>query len=111
MFIELGHFALALALCVALIQSVVPMAGAARRLSGWMAVGRSAAIGQFALVALSFAALTHAYVTSDFSVSNVLENSHSAKPRRFFSRPAPSPPSTAGTSASTASRFWSYMPR
>jgi cytochrome c-type biogenesis protein CcmF len=80
MIIELGHFALALALCLALIQSVVPMVGAARRLSGWMAVGSTAAIGQFLLVALSFAALTHAYVTSDFSVTNVLYNSHSAKP-------------------------------
>jgi cytochrome c-type biogenesis protein CcmF len=80
MFIELGHFALALALCLALIQSVVPLVGAARRLSGWMAVGRTAAIGQFLLVALAFAALTHAFVTSDFSVSNVVANSHSAKP-------------------------------
>ena len=83
MFIELGHFALALALCLALVQSIVPLAGAARRLSGWMAVGRSAALGQFAMVALSFAALTHAYVTSDFSVSNVVENSHSAKPMLY----------------------------
>jgi cytochrome c-type biogenesis protein CcmF len=83
MFIELGHFALALALFLALIQSVVPLVGAARRLSGWMSVGRTAAIGQFAMVAVSFAALTHAYVTSDFSVSNVLENSHSAKPMLY----------------------------
>ncbi len=80
MIIELGHFALALALFLALIQAVVPMAGASRRLVGWMEVGRSAALGQFALVALSFAALTHAYVTSDFSVANVVQNSHSAKP-------------------------------
>jgi len=80
MFIELGHFALALALFLALIQAVVPMVGASRRLVGWMEVGRSAALGQFALVAVSFAALTHAYVTSDFSVLNVVQNSHSAKP-------------------------------
>ena len=83
MFIELGHFALALALFLALIQSVVPLAGAARRLAGWMAVGRSAALGQFALVAVAFAALTHAYVTSDFSVANVAANSHSAKPMLY----------------------------
>lgn len=80
MIIELGHFALALAFFLALIQAVVPMAGAARRLVGWMEVGRTAALGQFALVAVSFAALTHAYLTSDFSVVNVVQNSHSAKP-------------------------------
>ena len=47
---------------------------------GWMAVGRSAALAQFALIALAFAALMHAYVTSDFSVANVVENSHTDKP-------------------------------
>ena len=83
MFIELGHFALALALFLALIQAVVPLVGAARRLPGWMAVGPSAALAQFALVALAFAALTHAYVTSDFSVANVNANSHSAKPMLY----------------------------
>ena len=80
MFIELGHFALVLALFLAVIQAVVPLVGAARRLAGWMAVGRSAALAQFGLVALAFGALTHAYVTSDFSVANVVQNSHSAKP-------------------------------
>jgi cytochrome c-type biogenesis protein CcmF len=83
MFIELGHFALALALCLAIIQAVVPLAGAARGLAGWMEVGRSAAVGHFALVAVSFAALTHAYVTSDFSVVNVVQNSHSTKPMLY----------------------------
>jgi len=78
--IELGHFALILALCLALVQSTVPLLGAARRQLGWMAVGRSTALVQFALVALAFATLVHAYVTSDFSVANVYENSHSAKP-------------------------------
>jgi len=83
MIIELGHFALALALCLALVQSVVPLAGAARRNLGWMQVGQTTAVAQFALVALSFAALTHAYVTSDFSVVNVVQNSHSAKPMLY----------------------------
>ena len=45
-----------------------------------MEVGRSAALAQFACVAVAFLALTQAYVTSDFSVANVAENSHSAKP-------------------------------
>jgi cytochrome c-type biogenesis protein CcmF len=77
---ELGHFALILALCVALVQSIVPLIGAARGNAGWMAVGRSAALVEFGLVALAMAALMHAYITSDFSVINVVENSHTDKP-------------------------------
>jgi cytochrome c-type biogenesis protein CcmF len=80
MITELGHFALILALCVSLTQSLVPLIGAARGNLAWMAVGRNAALVQFALVALAMAALMHAYVTSDFSVVNVVENSHTDKP-------------------------------
>ncbi|HET6609666.1 MAG TPA: heme lyase CcmF/NrfE family subunit [Rhodopila sp.] len=80
MIIELGHFALILALFVAGVQATVPLIGAARRHVGWMAVGRSCALIGFALTALSMLALIHAYVTSDFSVINVAENSHTDKP-------------------------------
>lgn len=80
MIIELGHFALILALFVAIIQATVPLIGAARRHVGWMAVGRSCALIGFGLTALSMLALMHAYVTSDFSVVNVVENSHTDKP-------------------------------
>ena len=77
---ELGHFALILALAVALVQSVAPLVGAARGHRGLMDMAPSAALLQFGLIALAFAALVHAYVTSDFSVSTVAENSHSDKP-------------------------------
>lgn len=80
MIVELGHFALALALAVSLFQGIVPLAAA---LKGDVLLARlapRAAVAQFVLLALSFAALTHAYVTSDFSVANVFENSHSLKP-------------------------------
>jgi len=80
MILEIGHFALVLALMVAAIQAFVPMAGAARNDASWMAVAKPAAFVQLALVVLAFAALTHAFVTSDFSVKLVVENSHSAKP-------------------------------
>ena len=80
MIVELGHFALILALCVAAIQAVVPLLGAARRHAAWMAVGTSCALAGFALITLSFVSLTYAYVTSDFSVINVIQNSHSDKP-------------------------------
>jgi len=77
---ELGHFALILALAAALLQGSLPMLGAARGQAEWMALARPAAIVQLFLVAFAFSALTHAYVTSDFSVVNVVANSHSAKP-------------------------------
>ena len=80
MVVELGHFALVLALAVALIQTVLPMVGAQRRDAGLMAIAGPAAVVQFLLVAASFAALTYAFVTSDFSVRLVVENSHTAKP-------------------------------
>ena len=81
--IETGHFALVLAFAVALVQSTVPMFGARTRDERLMAVGGPAAITSFVLIALSFAALTMAYVQSDFSVANVWENSHSLKPTLF----------------------------
>jgi cytochrome c-type biogenesis protein CcmF len=80
MIIELGHFALILALFVAIIQSTIPLVGAARGQAAWMAVGRSCALATFGLIALAMLALMHAYVTSDFSVVNVVENSHTDKP-------------------------------
>ncbi|MFM9941905.1 MAG: heme lyase CcmF/NrfE family subunit [Hyphomicrobiaceae bacterium] len=80
MIIELGHFALILALVVALVQMAVPALGARWHDARLMDVARPASLLQLALVATSFLALTHAYVTSDFSVENVAINSHSMKP-------------------------------
>ena len=80
MIIELGHFALVLALAAALLQGSLPMIGAARGDAAWMALARPAAFAQLFLVVFAFCALTHAYVTSDFTVANVVANSHSAKP-------------------------------
>src|ERR1700682_5804373 len=80
MIAELGHFALVLALGLALIQATVPVFGARRNDPLLMGVAGTTAIGQFCFVALSFAALVVCYVQSDFSVLTVFENSHSAKP-------------------------------
>jgi cytochrome c-type biogenesis protein CcmF len=77
---ELGHYALVLALALGLIQSVVPVIGACVRDGALMRLASTTAIAQFAFVALSFAALTTCYVTSDFSVATVYENSHSMMP-------------------------------
>ncbi len=80
MIIELGHFALILALCLAVLQSTLPLYGASRNHAGLMAVGQSAAVAQFLLIAASFAVLVNAYVTSDFSLATVVDNSQSTKP-------------------------------
>ncbi|HUB43541.1 MAG TPA: heme lyase CcmF/NrfE family subunit [Acetobacteraceae bacterium] len=80
MITELGHYALILALCVSLVQAVVPLVGASRGNLAWMAVGRNAALAEFGLVALAMLSLMHAYITNDFSVINVIENSHTDKP-------------------------------
>ena len=68
MIAELGHFALTLAFAVALFQMVVPLAGAGKGWTDWMRAAVPAALTQFLLTGIAFAALTYAFVTSDFSV-------------------------------------------
>ncbi len=80
MIVETGHYALVLALALALVNAVVPLWGARRHDAALMAVAPSVALMIFALIGYSFFALTYAHVVSDFSVLNVVENSHSAKP-------------------------------
>ncbi|CAN7595616.1 heme lyase CcmF/NrfE family subunit [Bosea sp. LjRoot90] len=80
MFVEIGHFALALALGVAVVQTIVPLWGVARNDAALASVGPAAAIACFLLVALSFGCLMMSYATSDFSVENVVANSHSTQP-------------------------------
>ena len=83
MLVEIGHFALVLALLVALVQGTVPLVGASGRSRALMDLGRSAALLQFGLVALAFAIFMHAHIVSDFSVRNVFENSNTAKPMLY----------------------------
>ncbi|MEL6517962.1 MAG: heme lyase CcmF/NrfE family subunit [Pseudomonadota bacterium] len=80
MIVELGHFTLLLGFMVACVQMIVPLVGAHRGWRGWMAMGEPAATAQFILLAFSFAALTYAFVTSDFSLRLVVLNSHTLKP-------------------------------
>ncbi|MDO5605047.1 MAG: heme lyase CcmF/NrfE family subunit [Paracoccus sp. (in: a-proteobacteria)] len=83
MIAELGHFALILAFAVSLFQTVVPLIGAGKGWPAWMESARPAALAQFGLVAISFAALTFSFVTSDFSVELVYANSHTTKPMLY----------------------------
>ncbi|NNE81262.1 MAG: heme lyase CcmF/NrfE family subunit [Silicimonas sp.] len=83
MFVELGHFTLLLALVVACLQTALPLIGAHNRWSGWMAFAGPAALAQAGLLTVSFAALTYAFVVSDFSVLLVVKNSHTLKPMLY----------------------------
>ena len=83
MIVELGHFALILALMVAVVQSTLPLWGAQRGDARLMALAEPAALAQALLVAVSFAALTHAFVVSDFSLAVVVSNSHTLKPMLY----------------------------
>jgi cytochrome c-type biogenesis protein CcmF len=80
MLVELGHYALILALLLAAAQAFFGLAGPALQRERWLAAVPSAACGQFVFVALAVGVLVHAFVTNDFSVRYVAENSNSALP-------------------------------
>ncbi|MCE9522130.1 MAG: heme lyase CcmF/NrfE family subunit [Alphaproteobacteria bacterium] len=83
MIAEAGHFALVIALGLALLQALLPLYGAAVRDGALMAFGSRAAVGQLLFIAFAFAALTACFVLSDFSVSLVAQHSHSDKPLMY----------------------------
>ena len=80
---EIGHFSLIVALCIALVQAVVPLVGSLRGNAAWMAVARPAAQGQFVFVAIAFGCLAYSFVHNDFSVLNVASNSNSSLPVQY----------------------------
>jgi len=69
MIVEIGHFALVLALAAAVSQTVIPFWGARIGDIGLMTVGRNAAVIQLAMIALAFAALVNAHLTSTCTVA------------------------------------------
>jgi cytochrome c-type biogenesis protein CcmF len=77
---EIGHLAMILALCMALVQATLPMIGAWRGDRQWMGLAQPAAWGQFSFLLLAFGCLTWAFMTDDFSVAYVANNSNSALP-------------------------------
>jgi cytochrome c-type biogenesis protein CcmF len=77
---ELGHYALVLALVMALAQASLPMVGAQRGIRPWMQLAKPAALAQFGFVAFSFLALMYSFASSDFSVAIVTQHSHSQQP-------------------------------
>ncbi|WP_411728225.1 heme lyase CcmF/NrfE family subunit [Methyloglobulus sp.] len=77
---EIGHFSLILALCMAFILGLVPIVGATRSISGWIAVARPAAFAQLLFVAIAYGCLTYSFLTHDFSVKYAAMNSNTALP-------------------------------
>jgi len=77
---ELGHLAMILALCLAVVQGTLPLIGAWRGDRQWMGLAQPAAWGQFSFLAFSFACLTYAFMVDDFSVAYVAQNSNSTLP-------------------------------
>ncbi len=80
---ELGNFALILALLLALIQGTLPIIGAARGIPSWIALARPVVQGQFVFIVIAFFCLAYSFVTSDFSVVNVAQNSNSKLPLEY----------------------------
>ena len=80
---EIGHFALVVALALALAQAALSLTGAARGIPGFMAVARPAAQGLFVFVAIAFGCLAWSFYSNDFSVLNVATNSNSSLPTPY----------------------------
>ncbi len=81
---EIGQFALILALCIAIIQAVLPLAGAQLGVQRWVALAKPAALGQFLFVAIAYACLTWAFIDHDFSVLYVAGNSNTRLPLMYL---------------------------
>ena len=77
---ELGHFALVLALCVAIVQGVLPLVGAQTGRREWIVLARPAAQASFLLLLFSFCTLGWSFYVNDFSVAYVAEHSNSHLP-------------------------------
>ena len=84
MIAEIGHFCMIIALCMAVIQGVLPVIGAHRLISNWIAVAKPAAYAQLLFVALSYSCLTYAFLVHDFSVLYVARNSNTGLPVMYL---------------------------
>ena len=77
---EIGQFALIIALCIAITQSIVPLAGATLGIQRWVALAVPAALAQLLFVAIAYGCLTWAFLSHDFSVMYVAQNSNTKLP-------------------------------
>ncbi len=80
---EIGHFSLVLALCLAIVQTIVPILGAQTNNAQWMAIAKPVARGQFLFLVISYACLTYSFIKTDFSVLYVANNANTALPLQY----------------------------
>jgi len=80
---EIGHFALIIALCLAIVQGVFPLMGAQLNIRPWMNMAKPVAQGQFVFLAISFGCLTYSFVTDDYSVLYTASHSNSLLPTQY----------------------------
>ena len=80
---EIGHFALILTLCLALMQATLPIVGTFRSNLPWIHMARPLAYGQTIFLIIAFACLTYAFVTNDFSVKYTAAHSNSTLPVEY----------------------------
>ncbi len=83
MIAELGNFCLSLALIISIAQAVLPIIGAQQQKHSWMAFARPAAYTQWLIVALAYALLTYAFITHDYSILYVANNSNNVQPLMY----------------------------
>nr|MCU0950933.1 cytochrome c biogenesis protein CcsA [Burkholderiaceae bacterium] len=80
---ELGHFAMILALLLAIVQGTLPLVGAHKGVREWMSLARPAAFGQAFFVTFAWGCLVYAFMQDDFSVINVAQNSNTLLPMAY----------------------------
>jgi len=80
MWIEVGHFALVLAMLMAGAQAFFGLAGPPLKRERWQAAAPWAVCAQALFMALAVGTLIHALIVNDFSVLYVASNSNSALP-------------------------------
>ena len=77
---ELGHFALILALCMAVVQGLFPILGTVKGNDAWVAMAKPAALAHLLFITIAYGCLTWAFVVNDFSVAYVATNSNTSLP-------------------------------
>lgn len=77
---EIGHFSLILGLCLSIVLAIVPLLGVKFSIGSWIAASKPLAIGQFFHILIAYLCLTHAFISHDFSVAYVAENSNTNLP-------------------------------
>ena len=80
---EFGHYALILALCIAIPQGVLPLIGAHQGRREWILLARPSAQSVFLLLAIAFVTLAWSFYSNDFSVLYVAEHSNSQMPALY----------------------------